>query len=247
MGRSSEVAGVGPAERGLVLGVLGSCGGVGATTLSVACAVRAARAGWRAVLVDTAPWSGGIEVPAGTDARPGLRWPDLAGVRGDVDGHRLLGELPGTESGLRCLSWDGTPPRGQPPGPEPVLGALRAAAELVVVDLPRAGTAGAGPWWDTCDDILLVLDPGVTGLPAAAVTAPCVAPLTGAVVRRPGGVAADVVARVTGVPVLTELGPDRSVERDLTVGEGVGGAPGPLAQAADNLLAALLPIGRVAG
>lgn len=233
------------ARPGHVLGLLGASGGVGATTLAAACAVRAALAGVQVVLVDAAPWSGGIEVRTGTDADAGLRWPDLVGARGDLDGRRLIADLPGTD--LRCLSWDGTAPPAEPPGPHPVVRALRAATELVVVDLPRAGATGAVPWWEACDDVLLVLDAGVSGLPAAAVTAPHVAPLTGAVVRRPGGVGREAVARVTGVPVLAEVGPDRSVDGALVVGNPVGKAPGALADAADGLLAALLPGGRVAG
>lgn len=227
---------------GRVLGVLGSSGGVGASTLATACAVRAAAARRHVVLVDAHPWAGGLDVLAGLDDESGLRWADLGGVRGDVDGHRLLAELPVNEVGLRCLSWGITPPEDEPPGPHPVLTALASVTDLTVVDLPRPATPVAAHqrWWSACDEVILVVDAGVVGLGAAAVLSAELA-ACGAVLRRPCALPEPEVARTLRVPVLAGLAEDRAVRVCLETGRAVGSQTGPLTDAADEVLAALLP------
>src|SRR5450631_1321486 len=62
--------------------VVGGSGGVGASVLSAAIAVRAAQAGLRSVAVDGDRLGGGLEVTLGIVRERGARWPDLAGARG---------------------------------------------------------------------------------------------------------------------------------------------------------------------
>jgi hypothetical protein len=154
-----------------VLGVLGASGGLGASTLAAALAVAATRelttSGLPpAVAVDGALGGGGLDTTACVEHLPGLRWPDLAGVRGEVCGADLVVELPRCAGGARVLA--AAP--GAPPPQEvvsSVVQAVRAAAGLVVVDLPGAG-AGPGqggdgatePLLDACDAVLLLA--GVT-------------------------------------------------------------------------------------
>jgi len=227
---------------GVVLGVLGASGGVGSTALATACAVRSAAAGRDVVLVDAHPWGGGIEMMAGTDAEAGLRWGDLEGVRGDVDPRRLVAELPVGETGFRCLSWGAHAPTGAPPGPDPVLAAVRAAAPVTVIDLPRP-TAGRWhqEWWSACDQIVLLVEASVVGIGAAAVVAESVRGLSGVVLREPAAIAADELVAALGAPLLGRLPADRTVVRCLERGRAVASESGALAAAAEEILVALLP------
>lgn len=238
--------------EGFVLGVLGAAGGVGASTLATACAVRAVAARREVVLLDAHPWSGGLDVLAGMDLAPGLRWAQLRDVRGDVDPQRLVGELPTDGGGLRCLSW-GSGPQGEPGDPMPVLSAVRTAAELTVVDLPRPGVPVAGhqQWWAACTEVVLVVRASVTGIGAAAVLAEHVEALTGralagAVLRSPACLTDQAVTALLRAPVLAALGVDRAVPACLERGVAVGSESGPLSDAADEVLACLLPTVRAA-
>lgn len=234
-------------QKGFVLGVVGASGGVGATALATACAVRAAAAGREAVLVDGHPWGGGIEVMAGVDAVPGLRWADLAGVRGDVEPDRLLAELPTRQPGLRCLSWGSRPPTGDPPGPSPIVPALSRDGRLVVVDLPRpAARSHHEQWWQSCDQILVVVDASVVGISAAAVLAEDLPPGWGVVLRAPSTLDDADVMTAVGAPVLARLRDDDIVSRCLERGDPVGSHQGPLRDAADELLSVVLPAVRAA-
>ena len=158
-----------PSAATPVLGVLGASGGLGASTLATALAVAATRelaaSGLPpAVAVDGALGGGGLDTTACVEHLPGLRWPDLAGVRGEVCGADLVAELPRCAGGARVLA--AAP--GAPPPQEvlsSVVRAVRAVAGLVVVDLPGAGPEPGGegatePLLDACDAVLLLA--GVT-------------------------------------------------------------------------------------
>lgn len=230
------------ATDGFVLGVLGASGGVGATALATACAVRAAAAGREVVLLDTHPWGGGIEVMAGLDSAPGLRWIDLLAVRGDVDPWRLVGELPLGQGGFRCLSWGDRAPREAPPGPDPMLNALRAAVPIIVVDLPRpAGDGSHQLWWQECDELVLVVDATVPGLGSALVVAKDLSSCSGLVLREATRGVSSEVSAALAAPVLARLTRDSSVARCLEQGRAVGSEEGSLADAAEEVLGHLLP------
>lgn len=225
-----------------MLGVLGGCGGVGASALATACAVRAAAAGRDVVLVDGNPWGGGLDVMAGLDAEPGLRWVDLGGVLGDVDPARLLEALPVSKARVRCLSWGANPPGSGSLNPEPVLSALRRAVGLVVLDLPRPALGMAHQqWWEACHELVLVVEASVVGIGAATVIAPGVRQLTGAVLRSPSVLKDAELHTAVGAGVLARLRDDSSVRRCLERGDPVGAQPGALSDAADEVLAAVLP------
>lgn len=231
------------AGTGWVLGVLGASGGVGASALATACAVRAAAAGRQTTLVDVSPWAGGIEILAGTDTVPGLRWPELEGARGDIDPHRLRAELPQGQTGFCCLSWGAHPPQWAPPGPDPVLSSIAAANELTVVDLPRPAAPGQvhRAWWQACDALVLLVQPSVVGIGAAATLSEDLPLLDGVVLRAPVGLSDADLAGALGAPVLARVATDRSVERCLARAEALGSSPGPLSDAADEVLRASLP------
>lgn len=242
MAANRDVASAAPTHpaHGWVLGVLGATGGVGASSVAGACAVRAGAANVRSVVVDTSPYGGGLDLAVGLDGEPGLRWRDLAGASGRLDGRRLLAELP-SEGGCAVLSWDRREPPASHPGPEPVLSALRSACDVVVIDLPRAGVTHAEHWARACDSIVLVVGGGVTDFAGAAMAAETV-PAAAVVLRVVrGGTPVDVLEAALGLPVIARLGHDDQVVADLVRGEPVGRGGG-MAAAADRVLARLLPV-----
>jgi secretion/DNA translocation related CpaE-like protein len=230
-----------PVEHGGVVLVSGSCGGAGASTVAAGVALAAAP---RAVLVDADPWGGGLDLLLGAERLDGLRWPELAGVRGRIAGDALLAALPET-AGVHVLAAGRTGAGEIPPGAlEAVTEAAAAEGCTVVLDLPRpAGTAvdGAVP---RADLALLV----VPGRLRAAGAARLLVEAEGSpwsrallVVRTlPGGLRPPDVADVVGRPVLGVLAPDRSAVPRAERGEPPSVAPrSPLGTLARRVLAVL--------
>ncbi|HYU66580.1 MAG TPA: hypothetical protein VEK09_07480 [Jatrophihabitantaceae bacterium] len=114
-----------------VIGVVGSCGGVGASTFA---AVLAAVAGLRrrSVLVDLEPVAGGIDVLVGLEGVPGARWSGLLLGGGRLDPLVLVDGLPHWSS-VAVLSADVLP---EPDAVSQLL-AVACRAGPVVVDLGR--------------------------------------------------------------------------------------------------------------
>ena len=139
-----------------VIAVLGASGGLGASTLAAALARRAADRGAAPVLVDADLLGGGLDVTVGAEHLAGLRWPDLAELRGAVDGPALLRELP-LDHGVRLLSAGRSRPGGVVPDAPTRLAVHGALAELapVIVDVPRADPV-RDALLARCDHVLLV-------------------------------------------------------------------------------------------
>ncbi|MBD7979571.1 pilus assembly protein FlpE [Oerskovia sp. Sa2CUA9] len=202
-------------EEADVVGVVGACGGAGASTVAAALADGLRRAGRRPVLVDLATTGAGIDVLLGIDHRDGPRWADLRDARGEVDGRALVELLP-TWSTVPVLSALRADPVALDPGVVvDVCSALADACDVLVLDLPRAALAagavasaltgagagaGAGPCErgdadhaalvGACDTLFLVTPLEVPAV-AGAVAAVTLARRTGAdrsmrlVARRP--------------------------------------------------------------
>ncbi|WAP52354.1 hypothetical protein OL239_03475 [Arthrobacter sp. ATA002] len=158
---------------GYVLGVMGGCGGAGASSLSCWLAHEAAEQGVATLLVDGDPHGGGLDASLASGEVPGVRWPDLADVRGSLNPVQLLSALPQV-SGFALLSGAAGPATGPGPLTEPsaaplpdlgaaegpaeesvraVMDAARAAFALTVVDCSRHRSAQL---W-ACDAVLLVV------------------------------------------------------------------------------------------
>ncbi|HET7474398.1 MAG TPA: septum site-determining protein Ssd [Dermatophilaceae bacterium] len=248
MAASSQSHQVGP---GVVLGVLGSGGGVGASVLAAAVAVRAAAARRLVVAVDGDRCGGGVDVLYGVEQEAGVRWTDLLGVRGPVDGPALLGRLP-TAAGVRVLSFDrqwGTPPSLDVVAD--VLGGLARSTDLLVVDLPKPADPLFAAFAGRLDCAVLVCGDGVRSLAAASLVGPTLAavcPETVICMRgSPRSAFGDVVAEALGLPLLTWVRPERSLAADLVHGypPATSGRSG-LARAADLVLAHVLLVDRLA-
>jgi secretion/DNA translocation related CpaE-like protein len=153
-----------------VIGVMAGAGGAGASTLSVALALSATRAG-DVALVDADPNGGGLDLLMGAESCPGLRWPDLAQVEGSLSSAALRAALPAVEgvhllSHARDLMAD-VPARAA----ATVLETLSRAGGAVVVDLSRSLDAEAvAVAAGRCDVALVVTPADVPAAAAATVT-----------------------------------------------------------------------------
>jgi secretion/DNA translocation related CpaE-like protein len=202
-----------PVDRGQVIVVAGSCGGAGASTVAAAVALAATPG---VLLVDADPWGAGLDLLLGAEHTEGLRWPELAGLRGRVDGDALVASLPEVE-GVHVLAASRAVPV---PVPDEALTAVvegvRLSGRPVVVDLPRAAGESSSEAVLADADLAVLLVPARLRAATAArllVETPG-SPWSAAhmVVRPvPGGLSSEEVADVAGRPVLGELAHDRSV------------------------------------
>ncbi len=155
------------AGRAAVVGVVGGCGGAGASVLAVGLALAAAARSLVTVLVDTDVLGGGLDLALGLETRPGLRWPDFAALRGHLQAGLLRSALPSVQ-GVPVLTWDRSGAAEPPPEVSlAVLDGARRGAELVVADLPRRLTPAAEEVARNCDLVVLVARPEVRGCAAA--------------------------------------------------------------------------------
>ncbi|MFD2026967.1 septum site-determining protein Ssd [Promicromonospora aerolata] len=240
----STVGGSAP-EPGRMIGVVGACGGAGASVVAACVAHGLRRSGERATLVDLDTHAPGTDLLLGADGGRGARWPDLVGARGEVEGAGVVAALP--RWGLVPVL-SGTA-AGAPPDDDVVLDVCRGlvrAGETLVLDLPRPGA------WSTATRRgvgAAAEAPGTDGLAVHTLLARCemallVVPLTlpatvgaqrvrdalrGAgvpdvrvVVRgpAPGAVDEDDVSAALGLPVVAVMGRDAGLARAIERGEG---------------------------
>lgn len=132
----------------LVVGVLGTSGGLGVSSLAVALAVRASRIHGVTACVDAVREGGGLDVTACLEHLPGLRWSDLAEAQGALDGAALLRDLP-AEGSVRVLA-----SRAERPTVAVMAAAVRALAEVCAVTVVDLGRSVEQVQW--CTDIIVV-------------------------------------------------------------------------------------------
>lgn len=244
--RLADVAEGTPA-RGVRLCVVGGRGGAGASTLSAAIAVTAARAGLAAMLVDADPLGGGIDLVLGDEEAAGMRWPALVDTHGRLSGQALRAELPRADasgtSELAVLSWD----RGDiltvpPEAMRAVLDAGGRAHDLVVVDLPRHRTAAADEALGGSTRTIVVVPAEVRAVAAAARVVGGLRKVTsniGLVVRgpAPSGLPAEAVAASLHIELLGEIAAERHLDVMLDRGQAPPRRRGPLGALCAELVA----------
>jgi secretion/DNA translocation related CpaE-like protein len=225
--------------RGQVVAVTGGCGGAGASVFAVALA----QAAGDGLLIDLDPWGGGIDLLAGSEATPGLRWPDLAlqggrltwsAVRDALPRHRGVSVLSGAR---HAYDVDAAPV-------DAVVDAGRRGGVTVICDLARRPSDATQAALDAADLVVVVSRCDVRACAATAAMAPELAtvnPNLGLVVRgpSPGGLRAIEVAEVTGLPLLASVRAEPQLAEQL---ERHGLRPGrrsALAAAAHRVLAVL--------
>ena len=226
-----------------VIGVAGGSGGVGASVLTAAVAVRAAQAGLRPVALDGDRLGGGLDVTLGIEQERGVRWPDLAGARGRIDGAQLLRRLPSVD-GVSVLSFDRARDvsltceiAGE------VLLALSLAADVVVVDLPSPDHEFFAALAPSLDSIVLLAGSGICDLAGASAVAGHLIDACSDVwlclrTSGRGSQLADTVAGALDLPLLAVVREEPSLAADVLHGIPPGSsARGALAAAADTVLA----------
>ena len=217
----------GAGGEGVLVAILGGRGGAGATTLSCALALTAARTNVPTLLVDGDPLGGGIDLVFGEDMAFGLRWPDLVATRGRVPARALAEALPRLE-GLSVLSWD----RGDaaPLSVEAVRAVLAAARRswgMVIVDLPRSLDDVSREVLTAATTTLLVVPAEVRATAAAARLVGSAGPLCRdlrLVVRGPApdDLPASKVAEALGLPLAGDVRAEPGIGLALERGEAPG-------------------------
>jgi secretion/DNA translocation related CpaE-like protein len=238
-----ELADAGDSARddaaGTVVAVIGGRGGAGASLFAVALAQAASDS----LLVDVDPWAGGIDLLVGAETAPGVRWPDLAlqggrltwsAVREALPRHRGISMLSGTRRGDELDAG----------AVQAVIDAGRRGGAAVVCDLPRRLTAAVETVLETADLVVVISPCDVRACAATATMAPMLAglnPNIGLVVRgpSPGGLRAEEVAEIAGLPLLVSMKPDPRLAEQLEQGGLRLGRRSALAAAARRVLAVL--------
>lgn len=196
-----------PSEGGTVVGIVGACGGAGASTVALLLAARAAAKGADVLVIDANPIGGGLETLLAAEEKPGLRWPDLLNASGAINPEQLRASLP-ESNGISLLSWPsqlhlrGEPTKAPLSVVHEVLRASRQAFSLVVVDLGRE-TNVLLEVGSECDQFLMPVHgrlgcvasgrSTVASLPAAPISLLLRLPLS-------SGVDVDTVAQAAGLP-----------------------------------------------
>lgn len=235
----SEAACHDDAGRGPAVAVVGARGGAGASVFAVALAQSASTA----LLVEADPWSGGIDLVAGSEELAGVRWPDLA-LQGGRLGYPALRDALPRRDGVSVLSSgrSGTDIEAGPLGA--VIDAGCRGGVTVVCDVPRRATEAAETALDAADLVVLVTPADVRSCTAAAAARPWVLacnPNAGVVVRgpSPGGLRAAEVARIVDLPLLAAMRPQAGLAEVLERG-GLRVRPrSPLGSAARRVLSVL--------
>ena len=230
-----------PRANATVVGVIGGCGGAGASTLAAGLARAAVRhRGAEVFLVDLDGLGGGLELLLGCEDVPGLRWADVTATRGRISPAALRDAVP-RDDGVWVLSCSGDAAADLTDAMVgAVLQATRRAADLVLVDLPRQLDPAAAAALEAVDTLLLVVTADVRGAAGAQRVLSTARDLCDDVRlvvrhRRPRSVLPDTLAESLGVPLGGQVPEVRGLER--AVCEGLGPpAHGPLGRACRRLL-----------
>ncbi|MGF6833583.1 secretion/DNA translocation related CpaE-like protein [Paenarthrobacter sp. TE4293] len=211
-----------PDPGGMVMGVIGGCGGAGATTTAIWLAQAAADHGVSTMLIDGDPWGGGLELAVTAEDIPGLKWPDFAETRGSLDPGQFRDSLP-FAGGFAYLSWPGTrePIHSPDAGAvAAVMDAARRSFELILVDIGRSGEGVRNLAWD-CDRMVLLVTAHLKSAVAAGRILSELPPMdAGLVVRGSSAslVDAGLIADSLGLPLLGVLPEVRGVDAGTDMG-----------------------------
>lgn len=230
---------------GIVVAVVGGCGGAGASTFAAALAVAGDRSSVRpaTLLVDGDGGGGGIDVLLGIENQQGVRWPGLVLEGGRVSATALHNALPTVESHTAVLSCGRGAEAGDPSSVAvaAVLDAGRSAGDLVVCDVPRRFGGETDAFLESADLVVLVVPAELRASAAAESVAVYVGERTsnlGLVVRgpAPGGLRGSDVARALGLPLLASMRAEPRLADTVESGGFRLRRKGPLRGAAESVL-----------
>lgn len=229
-------AGSAAARSGRVIGVTPGRGGAGASVFAAALAYCAGEA----LLVDIDPCGGGIDLLLGSEAVPGLRWPDLHVHSGRLTWSAMREVLPRTR-GVSFLSGTRSFHEIEPDALAAVLDAGRRGGVTVLCDMPRQLTPAMICALQYTDLIVTLTSCDVRGAAAAAAMVSVLTTVNtaiGLVVRgpSPGGLRADEVAAAAAAPLLAAMRPEPALAQRLEHGGLMLRRRSPLAVAARTVL-----------
>ncbi|ASK65365.1 hypothetical protein CFK39_05445 [Brachybacterium avium] len=190
-----------PRSTATLLGVVGGCGGAGASSFAARLAA-AARAQGPITLVDADPLGGGADLLVEAPALEGIRWREAAALGSD-DGEALHAGLPGVDE-VRLLV------AGEDPGPTeqtlpPVLSALSVLGGTVVVDLSPALVPAAAEHLHQLLVVVPATDHAVRAAARRLRAWQLPSGLARAVVRRSGPLGAGEVCEDLALPLATSF------------------------------------------
>jgi len=241
-------ASIGGSGDGRCIAVLGACGGAGASVFASALALAAAERAADVLLIDCDPWGAGLDVLLGIENDPGLRWGDLAAPSGRLQVDALRGALPAVRSGsgaIAVLCSGRSSSEINSDVLDVVVDAGRRSGGTTVLDVPRAPGRLADRALEHADLVVLLAPADVRSCWAAVRLSDRLhgcASSAGVVVRgpSPGGLGADELADVLGLPLLASMRPESGLARNLEFGLALGtGRRRPLLKAARAVLTAV--------
>ena len=229
--------------RGLTLGVVGGCGGAGASVLAVALGQIAARSA-PALVIDADPRGPGLDRPVGLEAVQGVRWQALQQTSGRLSARSLRDAVP-RRDGLGVLTWGcATVAPFSAASVREALSAGQRGHDTVVLDLPRADDALTEELVSRCDQLVIVTTATVLAVAATARLCGRLPSFAQRVVVRGRGVSPSDIAVATGIPEVVCMAPQRGLDEAVDLGLGpVRGRRGPLARTAAALLDGAAPQG----
>ncbi len=204
--------------RGATVAVIGGRGGAGASLFAVALA----RTAVDSMLLDLDPWGGGIDLLVGAETTPGVRWPDLALQGGRLNWAAVREALP-QHRGITVLSGTRQDCALDAAAVHSVVDAGRRGGVTVVCDLPRRLTEATEIALEAADLVVVISPCDVRACAATATITPVLAavnPNVGLVVRgpSPGGLRADEVSAIAGVPLLASMKPHPRLAEQIELG-----------------------------
>lgn len=224
----------------LTAGIVAARGGGGASTVTAALGLTAARRGVPTLLIDADAMGGGIDLVVGCEDLAGLRWSEVAATSGRVSSSALRSALP-TVDELSVLSWDrGKDVRLDAATMRSMLSAGQRGSRLVLVDLPRRFDDGAAEAAACCDVVAVVCPTDVLAIAGAARLSPGLREVVAdvrLVVRRGGRPATspETVSDLLSLPLLGSVPTTSRIARSIDAGLGIP-ARGPLTRACLGLL-----------
>ncbi len=211
-----------PGPRARVVALVGGSGGVGASSLTVALSLMAAKQGHRVTALELAECGGGLDLLMGLETAPGVRWNDVANASGELGNldERLVS---GDGVTLRSLA------RAEVAHPtraalDAVLRSLTRSQDLVVVD---AGDGRHLGWLADAQSIMVVAA-HVRGVAAARMVAERQDSSNAQLVVRTGPGAMlppTAVEDALGLPLLGTVRHDAAVPRLAGMGSGIMSRP----------------------
>lgn len=218
--------------------VVGCGGGAGASTLVAGLARAAVRGARRVAVLDLDRCGGGLDVVFGIERQEGVRWAQVSGSQGELDGPALRDALPCRDEAV-VLSYGREATAVPDHVVEAAIEAMASVCDVLLVDAPRGVDLHLFPPQAT---VIVVADGSVRGGAACGSVLQTLRtagrePVV--VLRDASGQFADELSEAVSVQVVAHLASERRVEHDLSHGDQPG-SRGELAKVCTRLVTLLL-------